>query len=101
MKKLFVVLFVVMFSGVSHAACGGDYDYAELKDMSQQELLKTYCENFESTHTIVMASLYNRQYEREAKMCMAVSDKIERVYLKRFKIDNRDTLIKMCNPVSK
>jgi len=100
MKKLLVAVFIVMlfmFSEISYSACGGDYDYAELKDMSQEELLKTFCENRESTKKVATMSLYSRRYEREAKACMDVTDKIERAYLKRFKID-RDTLIKMCDP---
>ena len=100
MKKIVAVCLLLGLmgcAGIAFAACGGDYDYAELKDMSQKELLKTYCENFDSTHTVMMASLYNKKYERETQSCMAVTDKIERVYMKKFKVENRDVLIKMCN----
>lgn len=96
MKKLVMVGIVFfMLSGIACAGCG-DYEYAELKEMDQKTLLKTFCDKLEYTGTVVMASIYNKSLEKEKRECISVTDKIERVYMKRFKIKDREMLLKMC-----
>jgi hypothetical protein len=100
MKKIAAILVLssvlIMFSVFSYADSCGDYEYAELKDMDQETLLKTYCEKLKETRIVMMASVYNKAHEGKFKSCAAVTDKIERVYLKRFKVENRDKLMAMC-----
>ena len=102
MKKLTAIIFVfvisMMFSTQVYAGPCGDYEYAELKDMDQETLLKTYCDTRATTQ--VYGGLFNASYSNKAQRdftsCHDVMMKIERAYLSKFKIDNRETLIGMC-----
>lgn len=99
MKKYILIIAFVFISIQVHAAgpCG-DFDYTELKDMDQKTLLKTYCESLDDTRTYMKASMYNRSRaaEEDFNSCAAVTNKIERVYMKRFGIEDRQEMMKLC-----
>ena len=110
-KVLFSGMLVfVLFTGMSilpvcaNSGPCGEYDYSELKDMSEQELLNTYCKELETTQIYMMASLFSRSMsiERDNQSCFSTVDKIERVYLKKVKNPlNHEQLLDKCESINK
>lgn len=96
-----VVLFLLLallFPGLVHAGPCGDYEYAELQDMERAVFLKEYCKVAETTKTYGKLSLYGgkRKDNLDFNSCYELMMKMERIYLKRFNIDNRKILVDQC-----
>lgn len=99
MKKIIVVcLLLALLPFAAHAGPCGDFEYAELQDMDQGVLLKEYCRVRKTTQ--IYGGIFNATYSNKAQndfsSCAELGMKMERVYMKRFKIENRETLIAEC-----
>jgi hypothetical protein len=89
MKRiLFALLVSMMIAGTAHAACL-PLEYAELKDMTKEELTKTYCrvsdaQSAQTKYDMDMIRAGSRGNERDSAACWDVYMKVSRIYQKRF-----------------
>lgn len=104
MKRLAVVVFalmLLMFSGMAYAGACGDFEYAELMDMDQATLLREYCEVRKTGKVYIDVYMFapgreKGRYKSDADSCMDMMGKMERIYMKRFKIDTIEALRAGC-----
>ena len=94
MKMIIVVclLFVVMAPRTVYAIGCDEFEYAELQDMDQKTLLAAYCTVCRNGKiSIDLAVLTgNRQAREDSDSCSKTRNKMERVYMKRFNIDEEE-----------
>jgi len=102
MKKLLVIcLLLAVIPFTVYAGPCGDFEYAELMDMDQTTLLKEYCEAKKTGKVYIEVYMYapNRdkfRYKSDADSCMDIIGKMERIYMKRFNVENQAAMKDVC-----
>ena len=105
MKKIIVALLLAVVMGcipgsVYAGACG-NFGYAELQDMDQGEFLKAYCEVRETAPVYINVYMFSPRrdkylYKDDADSCSDIMGMMERVYMKRFKIESVNVIRAEC-----
>lgn len=99
MKLLAAIAFVAAIStasfGARAEACAA-LDYEEMKDMSTQELTRTYCSYHEEWQDKLMFSIAHRdeQYLGFANACKGQVQRVERILKKRE--DGKQAIMDKC-----
>lgn len=98
MKKLIVLSVILLSSSYVYAGACGDYDYAELKDMDQPALTKEYCKVLSKgrIYAGVAMGRGTRQAKSDFDSCYELLEKMERIYMKNFKIEDVKKLKDLC-----
>ncbi len=98
MKRLIVLAVILLSSSYVYAGACGDYDYAELKDMDQPTLTKEYCKVLSKgrIYAGVAMGRGTRQSKSDFDSCYELLEKMERIYMKNFKIENAETIKDFC-----
>jgi hypothetical protein len=101
MKRIIGIIFLIALlfpvSGHTAGPCG-DYEYAELQDMNQQLFIKEYC-NARKTGKLyaeLSMSSRSRQVQSDFDSCHELLKKMERIYMKRFKIGTWQEMAAEC-----
>lgn len=104
MKKIIVVCLLMGLMGfpvsVMAGACG-NFGYAELQDMDQVDFLKAYCEVRKTAPVYINVYMFAPRrdkylYKDDADSCLDIMGMMERVYMKRFKVESLDALRAEC-----
>lgn len=94
MRVLFLLIAIVLLTPVVvHAIPCDKYEYAELQSMDKKSFLKEYCRVRYIGGLNGMVGPY-----RDFTTCHQTMKQMERVYLQRFKIKDREELVNMCPP---
>jgi len=105
MKKYFssLIVLAMLFSPVVTYSAGpcGDYESADLQNISEQLFLKVYCDVLRTTRIYSKMSLYKREINAAFNSCNEVEKKMARIYMERFKIKDPDVLVKKCGSIPK
>jgi len=100
MKKIISIIFLIalLFPFFAYAGPCGDYEYAELQNMDQESFLKEYCKVRKTGKLYAELSMFGgkRQDKAAFDSCHEVMTKMERIYLKKFKIENREEMVSQC-----
>lgn len=96
--RVLIVLVALLIPVFAYAGPCGDYEYAELQDMDQKLFLEEYCKvrSTWALHGMLVVTASNRQTNSDFDSCNQTIKKMERIYLKRFKIDNLKELENQC-----
>jgi hypothetical protein len=76
----------------------GDYEYDQLQDMDRKTLLQEYCKAREISRRYASEAVATNslQAKNDFNACFQLIEKMERIYLKRFKNENLEELRKRC-----
>lgn len=100
MKALSIMLtvLVMLFTVIEVYAenpCG-EYEYNELMGIDQKEFVTTYCNVLKTARIYATLFSSDRGYKNAFDACYNTTMKMERIYMKRFKIENRELLMGKC-----
>jgi len=97
--RILIVLVALLIPVFAYAGPCGDYEYAELQDMDQESFLKEYCQVRKTGQLYAKLSMLGGKRKDKANFesCYQLLMKMERIYLRRFKIDNVEILRGKCN----
>ncbi|MHB8091858.1 MAG: hypothetical protein ACYDH8_09735 [Syntrophales bacterium] len=102
MKKIIVAcLLIFLMPLTAYAGKCGNFSYAELQDMDQEEFLKAYCEVLDIAPTYINVYFYAPRrdkdlYREDANSCSDIMGLMERVYMKRFKPESLNAVKSEC-----
>ncbi len=95
-----IVLLIPVLAGPQNTFAGpcGDYGYDELQTMDRKTLLQAYCRAREISREYASEAVATNslQAKNDLNACFQVIEKMEKIYLKRFKGEDREELLKRC-----
>ncbi len=101
MKKLITILFIclsILAHAIAMAGPCGNYEYAELQDMDQPTFIKEYCKVMSDgrVYAGVVMGRRTRQSQADFDSCYELMKKMERIYMKKFKVEDEKEMKKLC-----
>lgn len=104
MKRMIAICLLLAVMGCAVSAMAGacgNFGYAELQDMDQVSFLKEYCKVWDTAPTYIKVYMYAPRrdkslYKDDADSCSDILGLMERVYMKRFGVDSKESMRAEC-----